>query len=290
MAINISSPASAAGSAASNTTVSNLASVPLTISGTTIAITSIGSMPNISVESATISNLASVPLTVSGTTIAITSLPPLGAAIVSLSAGTSVTISNLASTPLTFSGTTIAITSLPALGFGGSVSVTGLSSASVSVSNLSTTLQLFSGTTVAITSLPPLVAGSVTISALASVNFTVSGTTLSIPQINPSYFSFTSTYTSAATNSILRAIPGSLTSIYVTDCIFSNNATHGNMSLLQSKSNGATTPVLERIYFVDNGGAVINLKTPIVLDTNSALCFTSRSSTSHSVSVTGYIK
>jgi hypothetical protein len=90
--------------AASSITVSNLASVPLTISGTTIAITS---LPNLGL----------------GSTVAITSLPNLGAGsfvkITSLPAfavGSSVTISNLSTVPLTVSGTTIAITSLPALG------------------------------------------------------------------------------------------------------------------------------------------------------------------------------
>jgi hypothetical protein len=172
--------------------------------------------------------LATVPLTAN-----ITSLPPLGAATVSISAGTIISISGLTS----------AITSLSA------------------------------GTAVTISNLVPL---------------TVSGTTIALSP-HSGYFSFASTYTAAlTTGSVLRAIPGSYTAIYVTDVHFSNCATQGNMALYCSRSNASLITLIPDTHFMDRGGMVSNLGTPLVCDTNSALLLVSQSCTSHSVVVVGY--
>jgi hypothetical protein len=93
-----------------------------------------GGLVSISNLAITISNLSTIPITVSGTTIAITSLPALGfGGLVSCSNGQivsisnlSITISNLSTVPLTISGTTIAITSLPNLGLGSILSINNL--------------------------------------------------------------------------------------------------------------------------------------------------------------------
>ena len=301
----------------------------------------------VSIVAITVSNLSTVPLTVSGTTIAIvgivsvtnhgiTSLPALGfGGAVSVSGLTSaaVSISNLATTLQLVSGTTIeivgivsvtnhSITSLPALGFGGAVSVSGLTSASVSISNLSTTIQIVSGTTIAITSLPNLGAGSaVKVTSLPALGFgglvsvsngaiislsaggIVSVTNLvSVMSSPPSYhvviaqtaprsgyFRFTSTYAAEATNSVVIALPGSTTAIHLTDVLISNENTAGNVSLWESPSNTTIRLLMDRVYLAANGGFVGNFNTPIVLDTNAALVLTSRTVTNHSVTVVGYI-
>lgn len=182
-------------------TVSNLATVPLTVSGTTIAITS---LPDIGAGSSIkITSLPPFPnslLQVSGTTIAITSLPDIGAnssiKITSLppfAAGSSVTVSNLASVPLTVSGTTIAITSLPDIGANSSIKVTSLPpfptvvvTGIVSVAS-NTSILTVSGTTIAITSLPafPAYAG-VKVESMPSLAFgnSVTVTGISVSGVN----------------------------------------------------------------------------------------------------------
>lgn len=271
---------------ADNTATKVTNTVPLPVSGTTIAITS---LPALGIGSAvTVSNLGTTPLTMSGTTIAITSLPALGI-------GSAVTISNLSTVPLTVSGTTIAITSLPDLGVGSSVAITSLPDFATGTSVLATVTN--AGTFAAqITSLPDFATGT---SVLATVtNAGIFATTPSHPTFRfevgesaplSGYVRFTSTFTSAQTNAVLLALPASTTAIHVTDYMFSNAQTHGNFTFLESPSNGAVRPILDRALFRDYGGMVQNMSTPIVLDTNSALIFTTRSATVHSVFVQGYV-
>jgi hypothetical protein len=135
---------------------------------------------------------------------------------------------------------------------------------------------------------------SAIVSLSAGTQVIVSGTVTTVDSGGggTNYFRFTSTYTAAQTNAVLKsceAIGGSASAYYVTDVVFANSSTHGAFSLIESRPNAAIRTLLDRVYLVDCGGAVINLKSPIVLDTNSALCFTSFSATSHSVTVVGYI-
>jgi hypothetical protein len=131
-----------------------------------------------------------VPLPISGTTIAITSLPDLGlnssvkvTSLPDLGAGSAVKITSLPPFPAI-----INITSLPDLGLNSSVKITSLpafaSGSIVSISNgaiLSVTnLISITGT---VTSLGGTSATSVTISNLASVPLTVSGTTIAITSL-----------------------------------------------------------------------------------------------------------
>lgn len=183
-------------------------------------------------------------------------------------AASNVTVSNLASVPLTVSGTTIAITSLPDLGLNSSVKITSLPS-------------LAFGQTVTITN------GAIVSVSNGTIVSVSDGTTVKIG-INSNYWSFTSTYTTAQTNSVLVALPGSTTAICLTDFIVANENTAGNVSFIESRSNAVVRPIVERLYLSTNAGVVKRLGIPIVLDTNSALCFTSRTVTNHSVTVVGY--
>ena len=381
--------------------VISISNLPLQISGTTIAITSLPALGfggSISVSGLTsaivsISNLSTILQLVSGTTISITSLPDLGlnsfvkvsslpgvviisatnavpvnivaggagdgsildgannaikATVLSYSnasplavrltdtsgnyviAGSSsaTTVSNLSTVPLTVSGTTIAITSLPALGFGGSVSVSGLTSAVVSISNLSTILQLVSGTTIAITSLPPvpihsisgLTSASVSISNLSTILQLISGTTIAITslpnlgvgsilsinnltvnisisssignfpvQIIPQKTFWRFTATGTAAGTVtIKALVNSQTAIYVTNIIVSNENTAGNFSFIESSTAKAITPVIERLYLAANGGAVMPFTTPVALNTNTGLFLLTRTVTNYSVFVSGF--
>lgn len=245
------------------------------------------SLPDLGLNSSI--KITSLPDLGLNSAVKITSLPPLGAAIVSVNNFTFVlSITNLASAPLTVSGTTIAITSLPDLGLNSVVKITSLP-------------DLGLGSAVKITSLPSLAFGqSVTITngAILSITNLVpvlisdSAYRYTVNQAAPisGYFRFTSTYTSAQTNAVLVALPSSTTSLHITDCIFSNAQTHGSFTLLCSPTNGTLRTVLDRLYFRDYGGAVLNLQRPLVLDTNCALVFTSRSATDHSVTVIGYVR
>ncbi len=252
------------------------------------SVVKITSLPDLGANSSV--KITSLPDLGANSSVKITSLPDLGAGsavkILSLPAfavGSSVTVSNLASVPLTVSGTTIAITSLPALGFGGLVSISNLA---ITISNLATTPLTISGTTIAITSLPDIGLGSsVKVSSLPAfaVNSKVQ------LDAHTGYWNFTSTYTAAQTNVVVKTLPGSTTAYYITDIIFSNAQTHGSFVLLQSKSNSATfNVVLDSLYFRDYGGVVMNLQTPLICDTNSAIVFTSRTATNHSITMMGY--
>jgi hypothetical protein len=106
------------------------------------------------------------------------------------------------------------------------------------------------------------------------------------PALYPFYF--TSTYTSAQTNVVLVSETGSKAAIHITDIIFSNNSTQGNMSLIESRPNAAIKVKIAPLYLMPYGGAVLNFTTPLRLDTNSSLCMTSQTVTAHSITVIGY--
>lgn len=94
-----------------------------------------------------------------------------------------------------------------------------------------------------------------------------------------------SAYSSAQTNAEVKAAPGANLSLYITDIFVSNGATAGIITLL----DGSGGTVKFRAYCAVNGGAVLNLATPIRLTANTALCITSTTVTTHSVTISGFI-
>jgi hypothetical protein len=235
--------------AASSITVSNLSTVPLTVSGTTIAITS---LPNFAVgSSVTISNLATVPLTISGTTIAITSLPNLGL------------------------GSTVAITSLPNLGAGSFVKITSLPAfavgSSVTISNLSTVPLTVSGTTIAITSLPALGTSTATIGAIkdAGINYT---------QVD-NFKLITNT------NSVVLWTPSVGLRYVLTDFIF-NVSTETTLTLQESGTTAYTT--IAQFFFAQRGGVTSNLQSPIKAHQTNTPLLVTIANTSGTAFVNGY--
>lgn len=131
--------------AASNITVSNLASVPLTISGTTIAITSlpdlglnssvkITSLPDLGAGSTV--KITSLPDLGLNSSVKITSLPPLGAATVSINNFTFIlSVTNAGVFP---------ISSLPSLAFGQKVTITNGAILSISAGTIVSVTNLVS--------------------------------------------------------------------------------------------------------------------------------------------------
>jgi len=91
-------------------------------------------------------------------------------------------------------------------------------------------------------------------------------------------------YSSAQTNASVKAAPGAGLSLYITDIFVSNGATAGIITLL----DGSGGTVIFRAYTAINGGAVLNLQTPIRLTANTALCITSTTVTTHSVTISGF--
>jgi hypothetical protein len=172
-------------------------------------------------------------------------------AYVAPGAASNITVSNLASVPLTVSGTTIDITSLPPL---------GAATVSISDGTQITVLETFPAYRMLTTTTAPI-AGS---------------------------WSVTRTYTAAATNSILLPLSASTTAHHITDIVFSNAQTHGNFTVSVSPSDASVYHLIDRVYFRDYGGVVMNLSHPLVCNTNSAILLTSRSSTDHSIFISGY--
>lgn len=91
-------------------------------------------------------------------------------------------------------------------------------------------------------------------------------------------------YSSAQTNTSVKGAPGANLSLYITDIFVSNGATAGIITLL----DGSGGTVIFRAYTAINGGAVLNLMTPIRLTPNTALCITSTTVTTHSVTISGF--
>jgi len=102
---------------------------------------------------------------------------------------------------------------------------------------------------------------------------------------HPNYWDVSADYVAAQTNASVKATPGAGLSLYLTDIIISNGATAGNITLL----DGSGGTVLFEIYPAINGGCSTNLRTPIKLTANTALCITSTTVTTHSVMISGFI-
>jgi len=108
---------------------------------------------------------------------------------------------------------------------------------------------------------------------------------LLVNQTHPRFFRASADYASAQTNASVQAAPGASLSLYITDVIISNGATAGNITLL----DGSGGSVLLELYPAINGGLTHSFRNPIKLTANTALCITSTTVTTHTVTVTGYI-
>ena len=108
---------------------------------------------------------------------------------------------------------------------------------------------------------------------------------LIVNQTHPRGFTVSADYASAQTNASVKAAPGASLSIYITDITISNGATAGNITLL----DGSGGTVLYEIYPAINGGVDKQLRQPIKLTANTALCITSTTVTTHSIFIGGYI-
>lgn len=106
-----------------------------------------------------------------------------------------------------------------------------------------------------------------------------------INDIHPRFWHVSADYASAQTNTSVKAAPGASLKLYITDIAISNGATAGNVTLL----DGSGGTVLFECYPGVNGGIVANLKHPIALTSNTALCVTSTTVTTHSVNISGFI-
>jgi hypothetical protein len=106
-----------------------------------------------------------------------------------------------------------------------------------------------------------------------------------VADYHPNSWTVNGEYSGAQTNTSLKAAPGAGLSLYMTDILISNGATAGSVKLIDG-SGGATK--VGTLYFAVNGGCAISFKTPIKLTANTALCVTSVSVTTHSVTVNGF--
>ena len=100
---------------------------------------------------------------------------------------------------------------------------------------------------------------------------------------HPAFWHATADYGAAQTNASVKTAPGA-GSLYITDIFLSNGATAGNVTLL----DGSGGTVLWEAYPGINGGAVCNLRNPIKLTATTALCLTSTTVTTHSVTICGF--
>jgi len=107
-----------------------------------------------------------------------------------------------------------------------------------------------------------------------------------VETVHPCFWSASAAYTGAQTAVEVVAAPGASLSLYVTDVIISNGATAGNVKL--GEDTAALVDKIEVMYFAINGGAVMNLRTPIKLTANKNLGLTSVTCTTHTVTVCGY--
>ncbi|MBP8055066.1 MAG: hypothetical protein KA314_04460 [Chloroflexi bacterium] len=101
---------------------------------------------------------------------------------------------------------------------------------------------------------------------------------------HPAHWTVSADYASAQTNTSLKSAPGVGLKLYITDVIVSNGATAGNITLL----DGSGGTVKLELYPGVNGGLAHPFRTPIALTANTALCITSTTVTTHSVTICGY--
>lgn len=127
--------------------------------------------------------------------------------------------------------------------------------------------------------------GSVSAENDAAVPLTDPNRILLVNQTHPRFFRACADYASAQTNTSVVASPGASLSLYITDLVISNGATAGNITLL----DGSGGSVIFEVYPAINGGVAHSFRNPIKLTAATALCITSQTVTTHSLTVTGYI-
>lgn len=101
---------------------------------------------------------------------------------------------------------------------------------------------------------------------------------------HPAHWTVSADYASAQTNTSIKTAPGAGLKLYITDVIVSNGAIAGNITLL----DGSGGTVKLELYPGVNGGLAHSFRTPIALSANTALCITSTTVTTHSVTICGY--
>ena len=99
--------------------------------------------------------------------------------------------------------------------------------------------------------------------------------------------SVTADYSAVQTNTELIAAPGADTAIYLTDIIISAGAA-GTVKLV--RNTASPSDVISPLTFADNGGAVINLQTPIKVTDNQNVGVTSTTSDNFSVTLSYFVK
>ena len=107
---------------------------------------------------------------------------------------------------------------------------------------------------------------------------------LIVNQTHPFSWDVSVDYGAAQTNASIKAAPGASLSLYITDIFLSNGAVAGNVTLL----DGSGGTVKWEAYPAINGGAKDQRRTPIRLTANTALCITSTTVTTHSLTISGY--
>ena len=91
----------------------------------------------------------------------------------------------------------------------------------------------------------------------------------------------TANYAAVQTNTELIAAPGAGVSIYLTDLIVSNGATAGYITIVEDTTSAVVK--IKRLNLAANGGASIQLATPIKFTANKNLGITSSTADDFSV-------
>lgn len=102
---------------------------------------------------------------------------------------------------------------------------------------------------------------------------------------HPRFWHVSVDYSSAQTNASVKWTPWASLALYITDIMISNWATAGNITLL----DWSWWTVLFEIYPWVNWWVALNLKNPIKLTDNTALCLTSTTVTTHSAFISWFI-
>jgi hypothetical protein len=105
---------------------------------------------------------------------------------------------------------------------------------------------------------------------------------------HPNFWTATADYSSAQTNTELKATPGAGLSLYVTDIIISNGAVAGSVKIVES-TGASPVDKVSRIWLAINSTVVLRFVTPIKLTANKNAGVTSVTVTYHTVTMNGYI-
>jgi len=90
----------------------------------------------------------------------------------------------------------------------------------------------------------------------------------------------------AQTNTQLKAAPGASTALYITDVIMSTD-TAMNIKIVDDTA-GTPADIIGPFYFPANSGEAFHFITPIKIDDNTNVGYTSSAAGNHTVSIVGY--